>query len=305
MQGPPSPPPFTKVKKKRKKWLVLFHHRLSLHESIFYFLPHARVKKKGTTNSLFFSLSSSTKKMWCQYVAAAAAASVVPFSFEERNARRRRRRITTTSTSVRGSGGNGNSAGRGEPWRRPSLRRRHHHHHHRRHRAHHREEEEEEKENENENDALFSRDVSVKATVASCAAACCILAFQTVPVLDASPAMASSATEESIVTTDGKNLFNGAGGCLGCHPAGGNILDAGKTLSLRDLTKNGMNGKEDVAEVISLGKNKMPGYGEQCVGKLKCTFAKRLTEKEIRDLSEFVWTTANNESAVSWAKALK
>lgn len=228
--------------------------------------------------------------MWCQEAAVAAAASVVPFSFGERNAR------TTTSTSVRGSGGNGNSAGRGEPWRRPSLRRPH-----RRHRAHHREEEE--KENENENDALFSRDVSVKATVASCAAACCILAFQTVPVLEASPAMASSATEES--TTDGKNLFNGAGGCLGCHAAGGNILDAGKTLSLRDLTKNGMNGKEDVAEVISLGKNKMPGYGEQCVGKLKCTFAKRLTEKEIRDLSEFVWTTANNESAVSWAKALK
>ena len=238
--------------------------------------------------------------MWCQAAAVAAAASVVPFSFEERNARRRRR--TTTSTSVRGSGGNGNSAGRGEPWRRPSLRRRHH----RQCARHREEEEEEEKENENENDALFSRDVSVKATVASCAAACCILAFQTVPVLEASPAMASSATEESIVTTDGKNLFNGAGGCLGCHAAGGNILDAGKTLSLRDLTKNGMNGKEDVAEVISLGKNKMPGYGEQCVGKLKCTFAKRLTEKEIRDLSEFVWTTANNESeGVSWAKALK
>merc|ERR1712100_552809 len=173
------------------------------------------------------------KKMWCQV---AAAASVVPFSFEERNARRSRRRITTTSTSVRGSGGNGNSAGRGEPWRRPSLRRRHQHHHRHRHRAHHREEEEEEKENENENDALFSRDVSVKATVASCAAACCILAFQTVPVLEASPAMASSATEES-TTTDGKNLFNGAGGCLGCHAAGGNILDAGKTLSLRDLTR--------------------------------------------------------------------
>ena len=243
-----------------------------------------------------FFIVRKKKKMWCQAAAVAAAASVVPFSFEERNARRR-----TTSTSVRGSGGNGNSAGRGEPWRRPSLRRRHH-----RQCARHREEEEEEKENENENDALFSRDVSVKATVASCAAACCILAFQTVPVLEASPAMASSATEESIVTTDGKNLFNGAGGCLGCHAAGGNILDAGKTLSLRDLTKNGMNGKEDVAEVISLGKNKMPGYGEQCVGKLKCTFAKRLTEKEIRDLSEFVWTTANNESeGVSWAKALK
>ena len=238
--------------------------------------------------------------MWCQAAAVAAAASVVPFSFEERNARRRRT-TTTTSTSVRGSGGNGNSAGRGEPWRRPSLRRRHH----RQCARHREEEEEEEKENENENDALFSRDVSVKATVASCAAACCILAFQTVPVLEASPAMASSATEES-TTTDGKNLFNGAGGCLGCHAAGGNILDAGKTLSLRDLTKNGMNGKEDVAEVISLGKNKMPGYGEQCVGKLKCTFAKRLTEKEIRDLSEFVWTTANNESeGVSWAKALK
>ena len=104
---------------------------------------------------------------------------------------------------------------------------------------------------------------------------------------------------------NGKALFKGAGGCVGCHAAGGNIVEAGKTLSLQDLRKNGANGKEDVAEVISLGKNKMPGYGENCVGKGKCTFAKRLTEKEIDDLSAFVWNVANDESESSWAKALE
>lgn len=105
-------------------------------------------------------------------------------------------------------------------------------------------------------------------------------------------------------SNNGKALFKGAGGCVGCHAAGGNIVEAGKTLSLQDLRKNGANGKEDVAEVISLGKNKMPGYGENCVGKGKCTFAKRLTEEEIDDLSAFVWNVANDESE-SWAKALE
>jgi len=101
----------------------------------------------------------------------------------------------------------------------------------------------------------------------------------------------------------GKALFRGAGGCVGCHAAGGNVVEAGKTLSLQDLTKNDVKSKEDVAAVISLGKNKMPGYGENCVGKGKCTFAKRLTDEEIDSLSAFVWNVANGED--SWAKALE
>ena len=58
--------------------------------------------------------------------------------------------------------------------------------------------------------------------------------------------MASPATEESIVTTDGKiRLMVPEGACATRwrkHPR------RRKTLSLRDLTKNGMNGKEDVAK---------------------------------------------------------
>lgn len=140
---------------------------------------------------------------------------------------------------------------------------------------------------------------------------CCFVACVLLPMhfSPPSPAMASTMTMEeesnnNSSSNNGKALFKGAGGCVGCHAAGGNIVEAGKTLSLQDLRKNGANGKEDVAEVISLGKNKMPGYGENCVGKGKCTFAKRLTEKEIDDLSAFVWNVANDESE-SWAKALE
>ena len=139
-----------------------------------------------------------------------------------------------------------------------------------------------------------------------CFVACVLLPMHFSPP---SPATASTMTmeEDSNISSmnNGKALFKGAGGCIGCHAAGGNIVEAGKTLSLQDLRKNGANGKEDVAEVISLGKNKMPGYGENCVGKGKCTFAKRLTEKEIDDLSAFVWNVANDESESSWAKALE
>ena len=139
-----------------------------------------------------------------------------------------------------------------------------------------------------------------------CFVACVLLPMHFSPP---SPAMASTMTMEeesnnNSSCNNGKALFKGAGGCIGCHAAGGNIVEAGKTLSLQDLRKNGANGKEDVAEVISLGKNKMPGYGENCVGKGECTFAIRLTEKEIDDLSAFVWNVANDESE-SWAKALE
>ena len=40
--------------------------------------------------------------------------------------------------------------------------------------------------------------------------------------------------------------------------------------------------------MISLGKNKMPGFGEDCKPRAACTFAKRLTEDELRGLVRYV-----------------
>ena len=85
-----------------------------------------------------------------------------------------------------------------------------------------------------------------------------------------SPATASTMTmeEDSNISSmnNGKALFKGAED-VSHATAGGNIVEAGKR-PLQDLRKNGANGKEDVAEVISLGKNKMPGYGETASGKV-------------------------------------
>ena len=142
----------------------------------------------------------------------------------------------------------------------------------------------------------FSSSSSLQKVMAGTAFSswCCFLLA--LHIGSAGPACATM--EES-----GKALFRGSGGCVGCHAAGGNVVEAGKTLSLQDLTKNDVKSKEDVAAVISLGKNKMPGYGENCVGKGKCTFAKRLSDEEIDSLSAFVWNVANGED--SWAKALE
>lgn len=76
--------------------------------------------------------------------------------------------------------------------------------------------------------------------------------------------------------------------CAGCHAGGGNIVNRSATLRFDDLEKNGVSGADKLFEVIYYGKGSMPGYGEDCQPKGKCTFGKRLTNDEVQALAKYV-----------------
>ena len=84
--------------------------------------------------------------------------------------------------------------------------------------------------------------------------------------------------------------------CAGCHAAGGNVVQAGATLFPADLTRNGVNDADAVYDVIYGGKGKMPGYGEGCAPKGKCTFGARLSDEDVRGLAGYVL----ERSAAEW-----
>ncbi|KAK1410811.1 hypothetical protein QVD17_37351 [Tagetes erecta] len=97
----------------------------------------------------------------------------------------------------------------------------------------------------------------------------------------------------------GASLFNRA--CIGCHDAGGNIIQPGATLFLKDLQRNGIDTEEEIYRITYYGKGRMPGFGEMCTPRGQCTFGPRLQEDDIRLLSEFVkaqadqgWTNIGN-----------
>ncbi|XP_026395245.1 uncharacterized protein LOC113289992 [Papaver somniferum] len=59
-----------------------------------------------------------------------------------------------------------------------------------------------------------------------------------------------SRRSEVVITKDshrGADLFNKA--CIGCHYAGGNIIQPGATLFLKDLQRNGVNSEEEIYRV--------------------------------------------------------
>lgn len=76
--------------------------------------------------------------------------------------------------------------------------------------------------------------------------------------------------------------------CAGCHAAGGNIVKRDATLLLSDLQKYGLNGPEELYSIIYSGKGSMPGFGEECQPKGKCTFGKRLSDGEIENLAQYI-----------------
>ncbi|MGA0006449.1 MAG: c-type cytochrome [Burkholderiaceae bacterium] len=84
-------------------------------------------------------------------------------------------------------------------------------------------------------------------------------------------------------------------GCVGCHAAGGNVVNGSATLFAKDLERNGLNTKLDVAKVIELGRGKMPGYGEACAPRGACTFGARLDASEIDALATYVLERAAND----------
>jgi cytochrome c6 len=86
-----------------------------------------------------------------------------------------------------------------------------------------------------------------------------------------------AATEQTFAST-----------CAGCHAGGGNIVRRDATLKLEDLTKYGIDSVDELYNVIYSGRGSMPGYGEGCTPKGACTFGRRLSETDVRDLAEFV-----------------
>ncbi|XP_021828044.1 cytochrome c6, chloroplastic isoform X2 [Prunus avium] len=76
--------------------------------------------------------------------------------------------------------------------------------------------------------------------------------------------------------------------CIGCHDAGGNIIQPGATLFTKDLQRNGVDTEEEIYRVTYFGKGRMPGFGEKCTPRGQCTFGARLQDEEIKLLAEFV-----------------
>ncbi|KAI3879156.1 hypothetical protein MKX03_010660 [Papaver bracteatum] len=104
---------------------------------------------------------------------------------------------------------------------------------------------------------------------------------------------------EVIITKDshrGADLFNKA--CIGCHYAGGNIIQPGATLFLKDLQRNGVDSEEEIYRITYYGNGRMPGFGEKCTPRGQCTFGARLQDEEIKVLANFV----RQEAIQGWPK---
>ncbi|KAI3798481.1 hypothetical protein L1987_33758 [Smallanthus sonchifolius] len=96
---------------------------------------------------------------------------------------------------------------------------------------------------------------------------------------------------QAIDVQRGASLFSRA--CIGCHDAGGNIIQPGATLFLKDLQRNGVDTEEEIYRITYYGKGRMPGFGEMCTPRGQCTFGARLQEDEIRLLADFVKSQAD------------
>ncbi|KAL7089675.1 hypothetical protein ACP275_13G198700 [Erythranthe tilingii] len=96
---------------------------------------------------------------------------------------------------------------------------------------------------------------------------------------------------QTVDAQKGATLFRRA--CIGCHVAGGNIIQPGATLLSKDLQRNGVDTEEEIYRVTYYGKGRMPGFGENCTPRGQCTFGPRLREDEIQLLARFVKSQAD------------
>ncbi|XP_033514262.1 cytochrome c6, chloroplastic isoform X2 [Nicotiana tomentosiformis] len=77
------------------------------------------------------------------------------------------------------------------------------------------------------------------------------------------------------------------------NPPGGNIIQPGATLFLKDLERNGVDTEEEIYRLTYYGKGRMPGFGQNCTPRGQCTFGPRLQDDEIKLLAEFVKSQAD------------
>merc|ERR1719440_1013026 len=69
-----------------------------------------------------------------------------------------------------------------------------------------------------------------------------------------------------------------------------NVVARGKTLDRAALTANNV----DIATIVAMGKNQMPGFGEACAPKPACTFGARLSDADIAEVSKWVDARADD-----------
>ncbi|RLN36432.1 cytochrome c6, chloroplastic [Panicum miliaceum] len=136
-----------------------------------------------------------------------------------------------------------------------------------------------------------ARPSAVAAAVAGRAAAPLLAAAL---LLAASPPGLPASTSPAFAqpVSEGAALFRKA--CIGCHDMGGNILQPGATLFLKDLERNGVATEEELYNITYYGKGRMPGFGEKCTPRGQCTFGPRLSEDDIKLLASFVKSQAEN-----------
>jgi cytochrome c6 len=75
-------------------------------------------------------------------------------------------------------------------------------------------------------------------------------------------------------TANGAKIFSAE--CAGCHINGGNIIRRGKNLKLKPLKRNHLDSLEEIALLVSNGKNIMSAYKD------------KLSEQQIQDVSAYV-----------------
>ncbi|KAG2637780.1 cytochrome c6, chloroplastic-like [Panicum virgatum] len=135
-----------------------------------------------------------------------------------------------------------------------------------------------------------ARPSAVAAAMAGRAAAPLLAAALLAAAPPGQPSAPSPAFAQPI--SEGAALFRKA--CIGCHDMGGNILQPGATLFLKDLERNGVTTEEELYNITYYGKGRMPGFGEKCTPRGQCTFGPRLSEDDIKLLASFVKSQAEN-----------
>ncbi|CEM15918.1 unnamed protein product [Vitrella brassicaformis CCMP3155] len=102
-------------------------------------------------------------------------------------------------------------------------------------------------------------------------------------------ALASLPIDPVIGATRGEDVFNI--NCAACHAGGGNVIAsarAGKTLKKGDLIGNKIYDVDKLYQVTYYGVANMPGFGESCNPKSRCTFGPRLTDEDVAAVAEYV-----------------
>ena len=82
-------------------------------------------------------------------------------------------------------------------------------------------------------------------------------------------------------TANGAKIFSVE--CAGCHIKGGNIIRRGKNLKLKALKRNNVDSLEEIATLVTNGKNIMSAYKD------------RLSEQQIQDVSAYVLEQADKD----------